>query len=699
MFNFAKPIFPKGKNKEMNVFASFKTSVESLKDAKIKLAAYSFYQLYVNGSLVAFGPARTAKGYARVDIIDLDKYNNESGNEIVIGVMGYYCRTLSTVYQPSFLCAEIKRGDEVVAYTGRDFECFLPASHTQKTERYSVQRHFTEVWDIAGNKTWTDEADKCEYETVDTLAYIDRVAPYPYYEDVMLDSVTVRGSLEYDGSVQPKKSFYSFQPSEYWGTFKREEVGLYFEWVQYQKQTPTAKNVALPITLGGLEYAVFCFDKLETGFFKLGGVAKKDTKINIAFSEYIDGDNFTYTDMHVQNVITVSVGAGEKLDFMSFEPYVCRYAMIALEYGEIELEAFGIKRFENNVSNIEIPKLDNEVLEAIYRAAVKTYAHNAVDIYSDCPSRERAGWLCDSYFTGKTEHFLFGTTFVEDAFLENYRLYKNDEGRIPEGSVPMCFPSDIKDNGEMIPQWTMWYVLEVEDYLTNRNTAADKELFRESIYGLLGFYARYENSDGLLEDLPSWNFVEWSKANQWTKNVNYPTNFLYAQVLEAAYNLYGDEACLEKCKKVRAVAVEQSFDGRLFRDHAVRGEDGKLTLCEDISEICQYYAILFAGIEITDAKYTELRRLVREVFGAIRKEDMPEIEVINAFIGVYLRLEAMLKIGEYDLVLSDVENFFGHMEKLTGTLWENRFIHGSLDHGFASYAAVAMMKALENRSK
>lgn len=697
MFKFAKPIFPKGKSTEMNVFAAFGANIPSLKGCEIKLAAYTFYSLYVNGEQVAFGPARTAKGYARVDVIDLDKYNKDDGNEIVIGVMGYYCRTLSTVHQPSFLCAEISCGGEVIAYTGRDFDCYLPASHTQKTERYSVQRHFTEVWDFAGNKTWTDDADKCEYETVEELTYIDRVAPYPYYEDVMLDVASVCGTLEYDGSVQPKKSFYSFQPSERWGTYKREEVGLYFEWVQYQKQTVVSKDSALPVTLGGLEYAIFRFDKLETGFFKLRGKAKKDTKINIAFSEYIDGDNFTYTDMHVQNVITVSVGAGEALDFISFEPYVCRYAMIALEYGEFEIEAFGIKRFENNVSGVEIPKLDNEVLEAIYRAAVKTYAHNAVDIYSDCPSRERAGWLCDSYFTGKTEHFLFGTTFVEDAFLENYRLYKNDDGMIPEGSLPMCFPSDIKDNGEMIPQWTMWYVLEVEDYLTNRNTAADKELFRDSIYGLLDFYSRYENSDGLLEDLPSWNFVEWSRANQWTKNVNYPTNFLYAQVLEAAYNLYGDEACLEKCKKVRAAAIEQSFDGRLFRDHAVRGEDGKLTLCEDISEICQYYAILFAGIEITDAKFAELRRLVCEVFGAVRKEEMPEVEVINAFIGVYLRLEAMLKIKEYDLVISDVESFFGHMEKLTGTLWENRFIHGSLDHGFASYAAVAMMKALEGK--
>ena len=75
MFKFAKPIFPKGKNTEMNVFAAFKANVPSLKGAEIKLAAYTFYSLYVNGEFVAFGPARTAKGYARVDVIDLYRCN------------------------------------------------------------------------------------------------------------------------------------------------------------------------------------------------------------------------------------------------------------------------------------------------------------------------------------------------------------------------------------------------------------------------------------------------------------------------------------------------------------------------------------------------------------------------------------------------------------------------------------------------
>ena len=74
---------------------------------------------------------------------------------------------------------------------------------------------------------------------------------------------------------------------------------------------------------------------------------------------------------------------------------------------------------------------------------------------------------------------------------------------------------------------------------------------------------------------------------------------------------------------------------------------------------------------------------------------MPEIFEVNAFIGAYLRLEALLKIGEYHLVLRDIDEFFGKMEIETGTLWEYRQRKGSRDHGFASYALVAIRKAIE----
>ncbi len=695
MFQKALPIFPTGKTTTPNTLAAFRAEVPSLQNTTLTLTAYTFYQLYVNGEFVAFGPARTAGGHARVDKIDLTPYHKAGKNEITVAVMGYYCRSLSTVLQPSFLTAELTENGEVIAYTGRDFEAYLPTCRIQKVARYSVQRHFMEKWNFTGGKTFTDPADVCEYETLsDAPAYLDRVVPAPYYEDVAVTSAVRMGTLAESGIAAKKISFYSFQPDSYWGCFDYNEIPHDFEWVQEQKQTVTAENKDLPLPLSTRTYALFDLNRIETGFFTLSASAKEDTELFLAFSEYIPADgSFDFTDMHVQNVCTVKIGAGETVNWMSFEPYVLRYAMIAVKRGDMTLHSFGVKRFEADVRGLQMPKLEDPTLAAIYRGAVRTYAHNAVDLFSDCPSRERAGWLCDSYFTGKTEHFLFGKSPVEQAFLENYRLFSGDP-YLPEGALPECFPSDVKQNGEFIPQWTMWYVLEVMDYLTNRDTAADKELFRKSVYDLLNFYARYENADGLLEDLPSWNFVEWSAANNWTKNVNYPTNFLYAGLLEAVASVYGDADCAEKCARVRKAAVAQSFDGRLFRDHAIREADGSLILQDHISEICQYYAILFAGIDMTEARFAPLYHLVKNVFGATRREAMPEIEEINAFIGVYLRLEALLKLNEKALVLSDIKDFFGKMEELTGTLWENRAVHGSLDHGFASYAAAAMMKAM-----
>ena len=287
---------------------------------------------------------------------------------------------------------------------------------------------------------------------------------------------------------------------------------------------------------------------------------------------------------------------------------------------------------------------------------------------------------------------------IEDAFLENYRLYKHD-GQLPKNVLPECYPSDIAPSGDFIPQWTMWYILEVEEYLHKRGRAHLKEAFRESIYQLLEFYKCYENEDGLLEKLPSWNFVEWSDANSWTQDVNYPTNFLYAQALECIDRIYGDEECKRRSQEVRRETIRQSFNGTYFMDHAIRDENGKLVLQEHSSEAGQYYALLFGGVDIHSEIYKGLKHLVYHVFGPTRSVPMPEILEINAWLGAYLRLETLLQLGEYKLALHDIEGLFGKMAERTGTLWEYRQFKGSFDHGFASYSFAVIQTALQNGQK
>ncbi len=696
MFTKAKPIFPVHKSTEKNVFAAFRATAADLHGTSLAITAFSFYQVWVNGKFVAFGPARTAKHYARVDILPLDGYARDGENEIVITVNGHYCRALSTVFQPSFVQAELCRGKEVLLATGYDFDAYLPTCKVQKVKRYSVQRHFSEVWDYQNGSALCDPACRVDTEVLaNAPTPIERRAPYAYYEDISLNSTASHGTLAYDASLPVRTSPYSFQPSDRWGYYTDDELLCRpYEWIQERKQIKAAGMTALPLTLCENDYAIFDFTRIEVGFIKLLATASEDADVIIGFTEDADADNFQFTNMNVYNAQELLIGAGRSIDHMSFEPYVGRCFIVAVRKGTICLNGFGIKTFMHDPNGVRIPEPADPTLRSIFRGAVRTFVHNAVDIYMDCPSRERAGWLCDSYFTGKTEYALFGNTQVEDAFLENFRLYQN-EGEFPVGALPMCYPGDEQDDQKFIPQWTMWYILEAEDYINQRGHAADKELFRPSLEALLDFYRRYENTDGLLEKLPSWNFIEWSRANQWGQDVNYPTNFLYAAVLEAVYRIYGDEKYLRRAEEVRAATISQSFDGTRFYDHAIRNADGKLILqTADCSEIAQYYAILFGGFDINKSKYAALKHLVTKLCYADSTEMPSDMEPINAFIGVYLRLEALLKIKEYALVLRDVRDFFGEMEALTGTLWEYRQLKGSRDHGFASYALVAMSKAL-----
>jgi alpha-L-rhamnosidase len=242
----------------------------------------------------------------------------------------------------------------------------------------------------------------------------------------------------------------------------------------------------------------------------------------------------------------------------------------------------------------------------------------------------------------------------------------------------------------------MWYVIEVADYVLKRGHEVERELFRESVLGVLRFLERYENENGMLEDLPSWNFVEWSKANEWTRNVNYPTNFLYVGVLLAAYALYGDEGHKEKALSIREKTKALAFDGEVFVDNAVRDENGELNNTQNSSEASQYYAMLFGDVNLDEPKYAKLKSHIDDGFRSFAENlGGRDFVPVNAFIGRYLRMQTLLMLEKYEILLENVGTFFSGMAKTTGTLWEYKDGKGSKDHGFASYAAVAIAEALE----
>ena len=687
MFQKAIPVYAEGKQRQMNSHVLFRQVAESLEDTVLYISAYSFFRLWVNELFVFFGPSRAAGGYGRVEVIDLSPYHKNGNNEIVVEVAGYACGSLASVDQPSYLIAELRRQERVLFYTGRDFTCYDPKIRVQKVERYSVQRHFGEVWDYTDFAPFAQE--NCILATpVQTKLQWLPATPKPCFDYEPAKGVLSSGTFT-QGEAPVKNNSYSWaQIPEEWGYFPEEEISSFpYRWLRSQKMTVTAGKQAFPITLQEGTYALLDMQKIWCGFLELGVEALEDTQLVVGFSELCEEETFAYTNINMQNVIEYTFPKGMETTVLSFEPYTCRHCVVMVKKGAVRLNHFGVRKYEYDAKRILPREIRDPELKRIYDAAVRSFCHNVVDIYMDCPSRERAGWLCDSYFMGKVEHFLTGESAVEDAYLENYRLHTG-KGKLPEGILPECYPSDFE--GNFIPQWNLWYILETYEYLTQRNLSVDKELFRKSIYGILSFMEKYENPDGLLQDLPSWNFVEWSKANQWVQNVNYPTNFLYAKALECTSKLYGDDTLLEKAEKLRKITREKAYNGEVFLDHAVVGENGTLQNKEDFSEAGQYYAALFGGVDLSDPKYAKLKDHILDGFASFDPEAENYVPV-NMFIGYFLRLLVLIQLDCRNLLAQDIKKKFAPMVDLTDTLWEYNFKQrrGSYDHGFSSFAVIA----------
>jgi alpha-L-rhamnosidase len=239
----------------------------------------------------------------------------------------------------------------------------------------------------------------------------------------------------------------------------------------------------------------------------------------------------------------------------------------------------------------------------------------------------------------------------------------------------------------------MWLVLETEEYLAR---SGDRELvdrLKPRLLDIAGYFADYLNGDGLLENLPPVVFVDATRANKLTQGVSYPSNMLWTRALDALARLYDLPAFAVRAAAMRKEILRQSWNGRWFRDHAVRDLEGRLAPSEECTEACQYYAY-FCGVA-TSASHPDHWRTLVEDFGPQRETTglHAEVHPTDCFIGRQLRLEVMSQAGLGDRILSDIKGYFGDMAEKTGTLWEYKSGRHSLSHGFQGHVAYLLHRA------
>ncbi|MBQ8408489.1 MAG: hypothetical protein IJY39_06440 [Clostridia bacterium] len=683
-FKSALPIWIEGREKEMNVSVKLTYDAKDLKGAKMTLTGAAFYQIFIGDKLIHFGPAKKGLGYTGVDSVPLPDL---ADGVISVIVAGYYCKCYNGVLIPSFIQAEIEDAHgEILAATGiAGFKCVEYTAKLQKVMRYSFQRQFSECYDysLADKEAKFVVCDPC-------LTYIPRGVDLLDLDEKPAAFLKAGAYVLGETLKCPLRMYQSADNVYGRSQFTADQIES-SPFAEYLRMVPDYDADVKRGGAGTVEH--WDLGKIETGFLTLHVNAKQDSRIIAVFAEQKEADGRPNPiPVDCTNCVEWRLPAGN-YELISLEPYTVMGVEVMITDGDVAIDYVGVTECAYSARKIKPYAAKDPELALVYQAAVDTFRHNAVDIYMDCPSRERAGWLCDSYYTSQTEFDFTGKTLVEDEFLNNYRT----SGGIREGlngMLDMCYPS-TGDNH--IPQWAMWYVLELNDYFTKRGRGDRKDSFKDQLYALLGYFKGFENEFGLLEKLTGWNFVEWSKLNSRVHDVNWATNMLYAETVEIIGKLYDDAALIEKAAALRKTVNSMAWNGKMYMDRAIRQEDGSLKNTDELSETTQYYAFRFGLADINEERCAYLKDMIFNVFGKdIMAEKCPEIEPSNALPGFYIRTELMLKWKMYPELVEYIKHFFLPMAEGTGTLWEHKNKAASCDHGFASYIGVVIKIIEEN---
>lgn len=698
-----KAYFPKIDENDKNVTVAFRYAPDkNHENLELRISASNAFGVFSDGKLIFRGPIRSAHGYSHVSNVE---FRSVMPTCLVIEVAYYGINGFAYVDEPPFFACELIADGKVIA-TAADFEAFRLTDRVQKAPRYSFQRSFSESYVMQNSREALYRGLPVRYPRLslaetegNTLTPCDISLPILSPEPI--ETVIERGHL----GVNPTPHLFRDRCIVNIGEILK---GYTLDTLESFPPDEVAALAFVPDKTGKYNgkladgYALFDCGINRTAFIGLNVSAEKNSTVYVIFDEILWNEGasdpefaashpqgalpLSFYRMQCCNIVKYDLSPG-KYDLLSFEPYTFRYLKVIVK-GSAKIDKLYRIPYENPDSDETIFASSDDKLNAIFEAGKRTFAQNAVDVLTDCPSRERAGWLCDSYFTARAERLLTGKNAVERNLLDCYRLAPESPFLPPEMPA-MCYPADHND-GVFIPNWAMFLVLELKDYLTRTRDETMTDGFRDKIARLLDYFSRYENEYGLLENLPGWVFVEWSDCSKFLTPVNIPTNMLYALALEAAADLYGDDSAKAKAEAIKNTIRALAFDGEFFEDNLVR-ENGKLVRAGNVTETCQYYA--FFTRVANKADYPALFETVLTSFGPLRSADVyPNIPRSNAFIGNFLRLETLDRYGEEETILREFTPYFGRMSRRTGTLWENNDPHASCCHGFASYICVLYAK-------
>ena len=589
--------------------ALFRIEFERAEHLELHLAAANYYQFWLNGEWMGYGPAQAPHGKLSVDTWALPVAKLADHNTLAIQVLWEGLFTFDHVLgTPGLYVSLSSQGQEwpcqllVSAATGRRF-----------LNRFSNQRGWAEVIEgpsrVQGwprgpweESEWNQPVlrhndPKIQLEARD-------IKPF-YFSEAVPRAVTWLGSCDLCRRTPHRTMGYATSrpnrndPPESPSRRIQEELLLptyatdkHIGGILEQGTGP----VILEADPDGKDRTLqLDFGKEVAGLFKVQVEAPAGTVVDIGWSEGLyqsdlmncwaessqpDGSVAPRELCDCYQALSYTCRGGGVEEFQSLFLAALRNVRIVFrapssQITPIKLHGLSIRTVGYPIERQGDFRCADENLNRIYEASVDTMVNSISDVYMDCPGRERSGWINDSYWAAVGLDTLSADTAFDRRFI---RQFIDSQVVVSEnGMVAPNYPSETSKWGQNpITNHALFWALQAERHL---RLHGDDELKRAWLPGLRALFsalAAYRNSEGLLEDLPWDEFIDWSQYERGP--VMGMSNALYALALRKLGGLFGNPQWTEE-SDVTWNAVEEYFwdEGRqLYVDCLARDAEGGL---------------------------------------------------------------------------------------------------------------------------
>ena len=685
LFQRAKAIWVENPQNKWNQFIGFIAMPYCEDMVEIHISARSLYRLYIDGKMIANGPARTAKGYSRVDVIkaSMNKESVIAVEVIALGKPDNYCNDC-TLEPGLFVCEIIDSNNNIISYTGDDKWHAVNLSYRREmVELLSHSRGIIEYYDLDTDSfNWMYGKDT-NYTTPVIMdsepAYLERHTKNASLKPIIIDRlICVSDRKKSTNAETPFLLKISEEVNPLWYKSVPSENRILRE-IFNEKDDVFSGAIECDGYIPGDNPAaiMWMLDKSELGFIDFDIKTENELCLDIINSDHLTLEG----ELKGNTYVTRYKLAAGKYHLTTFEPKLVRFLKVILRTkGKVSINNLRLLDYSYPDDRSGDFSCSDGELNAIYEGARRSLRLTTLDIFMDCPQRERGGWLCDSYFSGIAAWQLFGDTSVERDFLENYLLTSGEE--YDKKWFPDVYPGVRPDGTPGIRNWSFWLLEELADYYER---SGDVDLLYENqdrIEEFVNEVVSCRGESGLLENLDS-VFVDWSISNRSfsCEPISIPVNCLFVHALNRIARLLNKPKWIEIADEMSCAICKLTEKIGLFGGggDAATFKDGKLTRGECLTE-AGIALELWSGFHRADKD--NLKLFLKTMGNNPSHPSNPNIGKSNMFIGLMIRFDVLRRLGYAKELVRELKDVYLHELKIgSGTFFEN--VNGiSGCHGF-----------------